>query len=260
MLRKSVLRIALSCIFMSVWLTAAFARDAMGEAKALFLQGKYWQAIHECTDVINKNPDNKDLLSEANYFAGASYVNFFDFLTAKKCFRAVVDKYKGSEYYEDAYLGLGDVEFLQENLEAAKKVYNEFLASGPSRKRLATLYFRLAELNFKEGDREEYNKYLHKLEVEFPESFEARDAKRLLEEDDFYTVQVGAFVNYKNAQKCMDELKARGYDVYSALCMLSGKKLCRIRVGKLQSYRDAQELKKRLEIDGYFAKIFPQPD
>ena len=113
----------------------------------------------------------------------------------------IIEKYKGSSFYEDAYVGLGDVEFVQENFNEALKVYNEFLATNPSRKRLATVYFRLAEINLKKGNNQEYKKYYDKLQAEFPLSFEARDARRLSEQENFYTVQVGAFTNYANADK-----------------------------------------------------------
>src|SRR5512135_983523 len=104
----------------------AFAEDGMAKAKDLFLQRQYMQSIQECDRVIRANPGNPELLSEADYFSGASYANLFDFLSAKKSFKAIIDKYKGTSYYEDAYLGLGDIELLQENLHAALKIYTEF--------------------------------------------------------------------------------------------------------------------------------------
>ena len=234
-----------------------FAEIPMAKAKAFFMQKQYVEAIEECTAVIHEHPNDPDVLSEANYFAGASYANLFDFLTAKKNFDVIIAQYKGSPYYEDAYMGLGDVEFLQENYSQALKVYHDFLTTQPSKKRLATLYFRLAEVNLKMGDKAEYQKYFDKLQNEFPLSFEARDARRLTVHEDFYTVQVGAFTNYENAQRFIERLKSKGYDVYSVLCMLSGKKLCRIRIGKYKTLGEAEEVKKALEKDGYFAKIFP---
>ncbi len=256
-MKKNINAIFLVCFTLSIVAVNAFADDVMSKAKKLFLQRQYWQTIEECTRVINENPQKPDVLSEANYFAGASYVNLFDFLSAKKSFKAVVEKYRGTAYYEDAYLGLGEVEFLQENFDEGLKIYYEFLAAGPSNKRLATLYFRLAELNLKKGDEKEYKKYYDKLQTEFPLSFEARDSRRLVEQEDFYTVQVGAFTNYANAEKFIAQLKAQGYDVYSVLCLLAGKNLCRVRVGKFKTRQEAEGLKRKLEKDGYFAKIFP---
>jgi tetratricopeptide (TPR) repeat protein len=234
-----------------------FGEEVLAKAKAFFMQKKYVEAIQECTALIHAYPNDPEVLSEANYFAGASYVNLFDFLTAKKSFSAIIEKYKGTSYYEDAYMGLGDVEFLQENYKEALKVYHDFLTTQPSRKRLATLYFRLSEVNLKLGDKTEYKKYFDRLQHEFPLSFEAKDAERLTLHEEFYTVQVGAFTNYDNAERFVKRLKAKGYDVYSVLCMLSGKKLCRIRVGKFKTLEEAQEVKRKLEKDGYFAKIFP---
>ena len=245
------------CLSIFSNLSSAFAQDALGKAENLFLQKKYWQAVEECTALIKANPDKPEVLSKANYLAGASYVNLFDFLTGKKSFMTVVAKYKGSAYYEDAYLALGDVELLQENYKEALAAYQEFYNTNPSKKRRATLYFRLAEVNLKLNDQKEFKRYYNMLQEEFPNSFEARDARRLEGLDTIYTVQVGAFTNYDNAEKFIQKLKAKGYDVYSVLCMLSGKKLCRIRVGKLKTHEEAEELKKRLEKDGYFAKIFP---
>jgi tetratricopeptide (TPR) repeat protein len=238
--------------------TAFAAGSPLDKARLLFLERQYVQSIDECTQVIRSHPDNRAVLADANYLAGAAYVNLFDFLTAKKNFKVVVEKYKGTDAYEDAYLGLGDVEFLQENYPEALKVYKDFLKTNPSRKRLATLYFRLSETCLKQGDKESYDIYLKKLNSEFPGTFEARDARRIAEKDIFYTVQVGAFTNYENAEKFIAQLRARGYEVYSVLCMLSGKKLCRIRIGKFKTEAEAESLKRKLELDGFYAKVFPR--
>lgn len=237
--------------------TNAFAQGALDKAETFFLKKQYWQAIEACTEAIKANPADAEVLAHANYLAGTAYVHLFDFLTAKTSFRVVVEKYKGSQYYEDAYLALGDVDFLQEDYPEALKAYVEFLATDPSRKRLATLYFRLAETHLKLGHRQEFEEYHGKLTKEFPASFEARDARRLENKEIYFTLQVGAFTNYDNAEKVVEELKAKGYDVYSVLCMLAGKKLCRIRIGKFKSEAESAELKKRLELDGYFVKVLP---
>lgn len=250
----------LSSVFLLPSIDLCFAQDVLSRAKGLLLAKQYVQAIAECNKVINDNLDDAEVSAEANYFIGVGYLNLFDFLTAKKSFRVVVDKYRNTKYYEDAYLGLADVELLQENFHEAVKGYTEFLLTNPSKKRLATLYFRLADVNHRLGNEEESKKYLRKLQEEFPSSFEAKDSERLSPavEGDFYTVQLGAFTNYDNAQRFVVELKAKGYDVYSVLCMLSGKKLCRVRVGKFKTEAEAEALKKKLEADGYFAKILPK--
>ncbi|MFH0877705.1 MAG: SPOR domain-containing protein [Candidatus Omnitrophota bacterium] len=252
------LRIIFICLLFICTGANAFAEDVLGKAKVLFLQKQYWQTIEECTAVINANSDQPQVLAQANYFAGASYVNLFDFLTAKKNFKVIVEKYTQTPYFEDAYLGLGDVEFLQENFDQALKVYEDFLTFSPSSKRRATLYFRLAEVYLRTGNEKQFQAYYGKLQQEFPLSFEARDARRLSHQADGYTVQVGAFTNYDNAKKTIAALKAKGYDVYSVLCLLSGQKLCRIRVGRCASLKDAELLKDRLELEGYPAKIFPR--
>jgi len=234
----------------------AAAEEPLAKAEAFYLQKLYVQAIEACQEAIREHPKDVDLVARANYLTGASYANLFDFLTAKKNFQTVVGRYKGSAYYEDAYLALGDVEFLQENLGEALEVYHAFLGEGPSSKRRATLYFRLAEAYLKLGNVAKSREYLKRLRREFPGSFEARDAGRLTGEKVWYTVQVGAFTDFKNADKFVAELKAGGYEVYSVLCMLSGKKLCRVRIGKFSEQREARALQEKLTRDGYYSKVF----
>ena len=231
------------------------AEDPLGKAEALYLQKLYVQAIEACQEVIQERPGDAELSARANYLTGACYVNLFDFLTAKKNFQTIVDQYKNSAHYEDAYLGLADVEFLQENFDEALKVYQAFLEQGPSPKRRATLYFRLAEVYLKKGDVAASRQYLAKLRQEFPDSFEARDAGRMNGEKVWYTVQVGAFTDFKNAEAFVEELKAKGYDVYSVLCLLAGKKLCRVRIGKFAGRREAEALQEKLTLDGHYSKV-----
>ena len=233
------------------------AEEPLAKAEVFYLQKLYVQAIEASQEAIQEYPGDAELLARANYLTGASYVNLFDFLTAKKNFRTVVDRYKDSAYYEDAYLGLGDVEFLQENLGEALKVYHTFLEEDPSPKRRATLYFRLTEVYLKRGNVAKSRAYLKRLREEFPGSFEARDADRLSGEKVWYTVQLGAFTDFRNAERFIAELKAKGYEVYSVLCMLSGKKLCRVRIGKFADRKDAEALQEKLTLDGYYSKIFP---
>jgi len=258
--RHNIIFVPVLGALLSVWgavCAAAPADGVLDKAQLLFLQRQYVQAIDECAKAVKEHPDNPEIISQANYLTGASYVNLFDFLTAKKNFRAIVDQYSRSPYYEDAYMGLGDIEFLQENYTEALKIYEQFLRADPSPRRRATLYFRLAEIYLKQGDQASFRKYYGKLQKDFPLSFEAKDARRLQGSGSYYTVQVGAFTNFDNAQECINQLKAKGYNVYSVLCMLSGKKLCRIRVGRYATEKEAEEAKRKLESDGFLAKVFP---
>lgn len=247
----------LTCVLcLATCVRQAFADHPLDKAQLLFLQKHFAQTVDECTRVIQERPAFA-VIAEANYLAAASYVNLFDFVTARKNFQVIIDQYKGSSVYEDAYMGLGDVEFLQENYGEAQKIYEEFLKTDPSKKRRATLYFRLAEIHLKRGDRDAYKTYYDLLQKEFPLSFEAKDAVRLQDNESCFTVQVGAFTNFENARLFIDQLKAKGYSAYSVLCMLSGKKLCRIRIGRYETEKEAEEAARQLQQDGFLATVFP---
>lgn len=62
-----------------------------------------------------------------------------------------------------------------------------------------------------------------------------------------YTVQVGAFVKKKNADRLYQSLKKKGYAVYKKNFTLHGRKYIRVRIGTFVSYEEAYALKKKLD-------------
>jgi len=74
---------------------------------------------------------------------------------------------------------------------------------------------------------------------------------------DFYTVQVGSFINFTNARNLRDKLTSKGYDAYLQEADTSGTKAYRVKVGRLKSRPEVTQLANKLSSEGYPTKILP---
>ena len=140
----------------------------------------------------------------------------------------------------------------------ALKVAEELYAKSPHSEFLSLIYLKLARANLKLGRWQKAKEYLQKITNEFPQSLEAHTAKQLLEEKQYFAVQVGAFLDRGRAEKLVSELKEKGEYAYTVETIdREGKKFYRVRVGKLALLDDAQTLESKLAQLGYPTRIYP---
>ena len=105
---------------------------------------------------------------------------------------------------------------------------------------------------------EDAHKYLNKIITEFPKSPEAPVAKQLLEEKQYFAVQVGSFLERAKALSLIQDLKGNGQYAYVVeTTAADGQTYYRVRVGQMSSLNDAEDLKRRLDKLGYPTLIYP---
>ena len=105
---------------------------------------------------------------------------------------------------------------------------------------------------------EDANKFLTKIVSDFPQSPEAPIAKQLLEEKQYFAVQVGSFLDKSRALELIEDLKGSGqYSYVVETTAPDGEVFYRVRVGQMSSLKDAEELKNRLDKLGYPTLIYP---
>ena len=73
---------------------------------------------------------------------------------------------------------------------------------------------------------------------------------------DYFTIQVGAFSSYDNAQELVAELKAH-YEAYMEKDVKSTVTIYRVRVGRFNQRAQAQKVCERLSSEGYPAIVYP---
>ena len=83
-------------------------------------------------------------------------------------------------------------------------------------------------------------------------------ANQLLEEKQYFAVQVGSFQTHELAQKLVNELKEKGQYAYIVETKdKNAKRLFRVRVGQFARLNEAQHLKDQLSTLGYSTHIYP---
>ena len=232
-----------------------YAAD-LGSAQGKFLQGEYEDAATECEDVLISSPPASSV-PQVYYLLGQCYVKLGNYLRAGDTFEVIINEYKNSAIVDAAYLGLADTYFLREDFTGAEKLYNTILEKFPNSQLRGVIYFRLGQAALKQGHWQEAEQLLKKVRQEYSGTFEAGLVGELLGADRFFTVQVGSFGTKINAQNLSDKLAVEGFSPYIVEMDAKGRRLYRVRIGKLNSREDAKKLEESLKEKGYPTHIFP---
>lgn len=226
--------------------------DSLNRAEALYLQGSYSESIDECAQSISRNKD----VDKSYYLLGLNYLQRSNIDKAREKLKIIIESYASSAYFDSAKLAYADSYFIDQDYTAAKRLYEELVKNNS--KSSSGAYLGLARCALKSGDWIAAKQYAEALQQKFPQSLEAGVAKELFKKDDFFfTVQVGSFASFKNAQKLVYKLKGQSFDAYLDELNSGKSPLYRVRVGKLKNRKETEELKLTLEQKGYPTKIFP---
>lgn len=222
------------------------------EAKKLYILGDTYGSISVCKEIIKRNPS-----AEAYYLLGLNYMRINAFSRSRDYFRKVIKKFSKSTYYYPSFVKLGDVFFLDGNLKKAEKIYKYILEREQNITYEPHIYLRLAQIYSKKGAWQQKDRYVGFILRKYPNSVEAKFARILKERGDYFFIQVGSFVDKKNAQGLMREIKELFPNVYIDNEMRDKKIIYRVRVGKFFSRKEAENVYNILVKKGYPAIIYP---
>ena len=164
----------------------------------------------------------------------------------------------GGRWAEYAETGKGDTYFLAGDFRSAEIIYGNFLKSYPRSDTAPDVIYRYALCLRKQGSWPEAKKALTDLTARYPKSISASYARRILDEDEFYfTIQVGSFLNYDNAHALSREIFAKGFNSYVKKVVHQGRFYYRVRVGQFSSRVEADAQFRRLASLGYSGIIYP---
>jgi tetratricopeptide (TPR) repeat protein len=230
-------------------IAASFADSDISVVEKPFMEARYERAISEANRLIDERARQRD---EIYYMKGTSELKLGKFNDARQSFDAIIKKYPRSNRVFDAYLGIGDSYFLDGNMEAAAKRYNEIKENFPSDKNIALVDSRLADCRKKSGDES-----LRQAPPQMPQEASApavQNAKGSI------SVQVGCFKSGRNAEALAAKLSSRGYQSYVEAPVGSGDRLYHVKVGRIKFKSEAELLAARLNRDGYNTKICDETD
>lgn len=235
--------------------TAAYA--ALPEIETAVMNKDYTTAKELASDVI-KNTNDPAQRTEAQYYYGLSQLRLGQYADARQAFQSVMDAHPSQDVYDKAALSLTEGFYMDGQYTDALETAKDLLRRSPKSSFLSLIYFKIAGADLKLMRWEDAHNFLSKIISEFPQSPEAPVAKQLLEEKQYFAVQVGSFLDKARALALIDDLKGNGQYAYVVESTGSdGQTYYRVRVGQMSSLDDAENLKKRLDKLGYPTLIYP---
>ena len=256
---KKVLQsvILLSTALAGYFFLCGFSKVTLTDIETSIIREQYDKAGKLAQEFIDSKPTKHDL-DEALYFLGLSQLRLAHYEEARKTFNLLIGGFPKENLRDKAYLGYIDSLYMDGKYPGALKVAEELLSKSPRSEFLSLTYLKLARTNLKLMHWQKAKEYLKKITADFPNSLEAHTAKQLLEEKQYFAVQVGAFLDQGLAEKLVTELKEKAEYAYIVETVdRTGKTFYRVRVGKLTLLNEAQKLQSKLSQLGYPASIYP---
>ncbi|MCF7907477.1 MAG: tetratricopeptide repeat protein [Candidatus Omnitrophica bacterium] len=230
------------CLVANVWAVS------LEEAQQDYLLGNYEEAIVKARRLHEND--------ETLYFLGLAYTKTADYERARAYLDKLIDRFPGSDFRNLAMMKLADTYFLQKDYDKAKELYQIIESKCLKLENPSLLFLRLAQIASRRGEWEDKGKYLELIKKKYPNSPEMYFVKTLEEYGDFFTIQVGAFSQKKNAVLLKDEVTCE-----SKAYIVEGKSgaypIYKVRVGKFKKRYDADKVAQDLRSQGYPASIYP---
>jgi tetratricopeptide (TPR) repeat protein len=230
---------------------------ALPEIETAVMNKDYAHARQLTTQIIKDSNDPRQR-TEAQYYYGLAQLRLGQYADARHAFKNVMDTHPSQDVYDKAALSLIEGYYMEGLYTDALNAANQLYRNSPHSSFLSLIYFKIAGADLKLMRWEEAHDFLNRILKEFPNSPEAPIAKQLLEEKQYFAVQVGSFLDKGRALTLIDDLKGNGQYAYVVETTGNdGQTYYRVRVGQMSSLNEAEELKKRLEKLGYPTLIYP---
>tara|TARA_B100000315_G_C14534821_1_gene567925 strand:+ start:309 stop:1037 length:729 start_codon:yes stop_codon:yes gene_type:complete len=217
---------------------------SISDAQKEYLFGNYQEAIR-----IAKNIRSSD---RSLYFLGLSYIKIGNYQQARGYLRKLLKYYPNSKLYLQGKVKLADTYFLEKDYDSARDIYNDLRERHSSFSATPLVLLRLAQIASRQGQWKEKNSYLSVIKSKYPLSSEMRFVEVLEGYGDFFTIQVGAFTDKKNALSLKNELSSK-YKIY----IVEDNRVYKVRVGRYKDRYDVEKIAKKLDQEGYPTRIYP---
>jgi len=235
----------------------SYAAITTADIETAIMNKNYEQASSLAANFLKSSNNSKERL-EVEYYLGLSQLRLGQYPGARSAFQIVMASENSSDLYDRAALGMIEALYVPGFYKDALKEEERLFRKSPHSPFLSLMYLKMARTYLKLTQWGIAKEYLQKIIKEFPQSMEAPIAQGLMEEKEYFTVQVGSFMDKDRAIKLTDELKIGGQYAYIVETMsLEGKKFYRVRVGQITSLSDAQTLEAKLAQLGYPTLIYP---
>lgn len=247
----------LAAFLLCIFVPRSFAEVSIKDVETAFMEDNFDQAKTVAQNLLEEE-QNAKLRDELQFYIGLCDLRLGDFQAARSAFGPLTKLDQNIKVRDKAYLGLFDAYYIDGDYAQALDVIKKLKKISPDSEFASLIYLKLARVHLKLAKWIKARKYLRKITDDYPNSMEAHVAKQLLEEEQYFAVQVGAFIDRQRAEKLTDELKRKGEYAYVVETVdQRNRTFYRVRVGQLVRLENAEQLKVKLSKDGYPTQIYP---
>jgi|GEM_PF-863452 tetratricopeptide (TPR) repeat protein len=235
-----------------LWFTAR----GMMPAHANTLDDDYKNYLSGEYEEIVKAEGDGAANEQSLYILGLTYLKTAEYIKARQTFEKLIAQFPDSPARQRVMFKIADTYFLEGSYPRAISTYKDIEQKQRDGDLTALLTLRFAQIAAKEGKWEDKDKYTALIKTKYPGSPEEKYAKRLDDYGDFFTIQIGAFDELKNALQMKRGLQKK-FDPYTVQETRNGVTLYKIRIGRFRNRQDAEKVAVKLREEGYPAKIYP---
>jgi len=242
-------------IFLTIPVYAAY--DPLADVKTAVIRQDYELVNKSAKELLTRRLSRGQTM-EAEYYLGLSFLRLSQYPQAYEMFKKILAERPVPGLYDKSSVGIIEALSLQGQYENSLKEALSLIGKRPDSDMLPLMYLKAARANLKLTRWNKAREYLQKIITEFPSSFEADIAKGLLEEKQYFSVQVGSFNDKSLADALMKELQDKKEYAYIVVTKSpEGRTYYRVRAGQLTALKDARDLEKKLSGFGYPTLIYP---
>lgn len=244
------------CIFLG---TCSISQADLTEIETAIIQQDFATAKQLANDYLATQPHPADVTTQkVQYYLALSELNLEEFVLARETFEQIIAHQPDEKLRAKASLGIVDSFYMMGEYKEALNRAEKFLKENRDPEFTGLTYLKIARANLKLTNWGQAKDYLSKILESFPNSVEAHLAKQLLGEKQFFSVQVGSFLDRQRSEKLAGELKSKGEYAYIIETLdFSGQKFYRVRVGQFANLDKAFQMQTKLAQQGYPTRIYP---
>ena len=226
--------------------------DELDEAWVYFLNGKY-NISERIVDSLLKNQNSSPKI----YYLKALLLSKRMSFEESRSYFEKLSFYSGI-WKEYALSGNADTFFLEGEFKKASLLYSAFLNEYSFSELTSEVMYKYALCLRKAGEWDAAEEYFDKLVKKYPASISSTYARKILTENEFFfTIQIGSFLNYDNAYNLSRKVSSLGYDAHIKKIVHKGKLYYRVRVGMFETRLEAENQLKELASGGFSGMIYP---
>ena len=250
-------RILICAFILAVPGVACAQANPFADVEAAIIQEDYTKANELARNLVKARLPHEEA-ARAVYYLGLSHLRLGDYTQAYDAFKKVVNERPSIEIYEKAYIGVIDTLYMQGAYDNALKEAVSLMNKHRNSQIMGLIYLKVARSNLRLARWGQAHEFLQKIIAEYPQSFESRVARQLLEEKQYFTVQVGAFTDKIHADHLTQDLIGRKEYAYTVETTApNGNLFYRVRVGRMTALKEALALEAKLSALGYPTRIYP---